>query len=243
MGFGDKFKGFWRRIWYGGPGWRKWLARIVIVLVAWPLLMTLVYAFVPVPISNVMLLRLITGNGLHKSWVSLDLMSPDLPRAVIASEDQRFCSHHGIDWVEFEDAMDGGDEGPRRGASTISMQVAKNLFLWDGRSFIRKGLEMPLAIYMDGIWSKHRMLEIYLNIVEWAPGIYGAEAAAQHHFHKSASALTRKEAALLAAVLPNPIKRDAGRPSGKVRQVANRIQLRMSGILPYLTCIQQNPKL
>lgn len=243
MGFGDKFKGFWGRTWSSGPRWRAWLKRIVIVLVAWPLVMTFVYAVVPVPISNVMILRLITGNGLHKTWVSLGAMSPELPRAVIASEDQRFCVHHGIDWVEFEDAMDGGDEAPRRGASTISMQVAKNLFLWDGRSFIRKGLEMPLAIYMDGIWTKRRMLEVYLNVVEWAPGIYGAEAAAQYHFHKPASNLTRREAALLAAVLPNPIKRDAGKPSGKVRQVAARIQLRMGGILPYLACIQQNPKL
>ena len=239
MGFGDKFKGFWN----GGPRWRVWLKRIIFILVAWPLVMTLVYAIVPVPISNVMILRLITGNGLHKQWMRLDAMSPELPRAVIASEDQRFCLHHGIDWVEFEDAMDSGDEAPRRGASTISMQVAKNLFLWDGRSFIRKGIEMPLALYMDALWTKRRMLEVYLNIVEWAPGVYGAEAAAQYHFHKSASNLTRREAALLAAVLPNPIKRDAGKPSGKVKVVAGRIQLRMAGILPYLSCIQKNPKL
>jgi monofunctional biosynthetic peptidoglycan transglycosylase len=96
---------------------------------------------------------------------------------------------------------------------------------------------------MDTVWTKHRMLEIYLNIVEWAPGIYGAEAAAQYHFHKPAAQLTRREAAMLAAVLPNPVKRDAGKPSAKVRQVASRIQLRMGGILPYLSCIQQNPKL
>ncbi|MBG1231220.1 monofunctional biosynthetic peptidoglycan transglycosylase [Aestuariivirga litoralis] len=239
MLFGDKFKGFWN----DGPRWRVWLKRIATVLIAWPLVMTFVYGFVPVPISNVMILRLFTGNGLHKDWVSLSEMSPELPRAVVASEDQRFCSHHGIDWIEFEDAFDGSDEAPRRGASTISMQVAKNLFLWDGRSFIRKGLEMPLALYMDTIWTKRRMLEIYLNIVEWAPGVYGAEAAAQHHFHKSAAQLSRREAALLAAVLPNPIKRDAGKPSAKVRVVASRIQLRMAGIGSYLTCISQNPKL
>ena len=239
MGFGDKLKGFWR----GGPRWRVWLFRILAILIAWPLMMTFVYAVVPIPISNVMILRLITGNGLHKTWVSLNSISPELPRAVVAAEDQRFCSHHGIDWIEFEDAMDSGDEGPKRGASTISMQVAKNLFLWDGRSFIRKGFEMPLAVYMDAIWTKRRMLEVYLNIVEWAPGIYGAEAAAQYHFHKSAAQLTRREAAFLAAVLPNPIKRDAGKPSAKVRMVASRIQLRMSGILPYLSCIQGKPKL
>lgn len=239
MGFGGKFKAFWN----DGPRWLVWIKRIAAILVAWPLVMTLVYGVVPVPISNVMVLRLFSGNGLHKDWVSLDQMSPDLPRAVIASEDQRFCSHHGVDWVEFDDAMDNSDEAPRRGASTISMQTAKNLFLWDGRSFIRKGLEMPLAFYMDAIWTKRRMLEVYLNIVEWGPGIYGAEAAAQHHFGKPAAKLTRREAALLAAVLPNPIKRDAAKPSAKVRVLASRIQLRALGMGPYLTCINQNPKL
>ena len=118
------------------------------------------------------------------------------------------------------------DEGPIRGASTISMQTAKNLFLWDGRTFLRKGLEMPLALWMDLVWSKRRMIEIYLNIVEWAPGVYGAEAAAQHHFRKSAAKLTKREAALLAAVLPNPIKRKAGKPSKRVSAIANRILIR-----------------
>ena len=198
--------------------------------------MTLVYAVVPPPVSNVMLLRLANRDGLHKQWLALDKMSPWLARAVVASEDQRFCQHHGVDWVEFQDALDQTD-GPSRGASTISMQTAKNLFLWDGHSYIRKGLEMPLAYYMDFIWTKHRMLEVYLNIAEWAPGIYGAEAAAQHHFGKSATQLTRREAALLAAVLPNPIKREAGKPSRGVKLVAARIQLRMGSIDAYLTCI------
>jgi len=238
MAFRDKLKAFWS----SGPRWRVWLLRILTLIIAWPLVMTLVYGVVPVPFSNLMLLRLFKGNGMTKDWVSMDMMSPDLPRAVIASEDQRFCTHHGVDWVEFQDAMDG-DEGPTRGASTISMQVAKNLFLWDGRSFIRKGLEMPLAYYMDGVLTKRRMLEIYLNIVEWAPGVYGAEAAAQHHFGKPASKLSRREAALLAAVLPNPIKRDAGKPSLKVKMVASRIQLRMAGIDAYLACLHQNPRL
>ncbi len=186
-----------------------------------------------------MLLRLFNGNGLHKQWVSLDRISPNLPRAVLSSEDARFCIHHGVDWVEFQDAVDGGDNGesPSRGASTVSMQTAKNMFLWDGRSFIRKGLELPLAYYMDFIWTKRRMIEVYLNIVEWAPGVYGAEAAAQLHFHKSASQLTRREAALLAAVLPNPIKRNAGKPSRGVQTIASRIQLRMAAMDSYLTCI------
>ena len=233
MTFGDKLKAFWFR----GPRWRIWLKRGIVILIGWPLVMTLVYGVVPVPFSNLMIFRLFKGNGLTKDWVSYSSMSANLPRAVLASEDQRFCSHHGVDWIEFQDAMDGGDEGPSRGASTISLQVAKNMFLWDGRSFIRKGLEMPLALYMDGILTKRRMMEIYLNIVEWGPGIYGAEAAAQHHFGKPAAKLTQREAALLAAVLPNPIKRDAGHPSAKVRAIAARIQDSMDSMDGYLACL------
>ena len=233
MTFGDKLKAFWFR----GPRWRIWLKRGIVILIGWPLVMTLVYGVMPVPFSNLMIFRLFKGNGLTKDWVSYSSMSVHLPRAVLASEDQRFCSHHGIDWIEFQDAVDGGDEGPSRGASTISMQVAKNMFLWEGRSFIRKGLEMPLALYMDGILTKRRMMEIYLNIVEWGPGIYGAEAAAQHHFGKPAAKLTQREAALLAAVLPNPIKRDAGHPSAKVRAIAARIQDSMDTMDGYLACL------
>ncbi|HMT15462.1 MAG TPA: monofunctional biosynthetic peptidoglycan transglycosylase, partial [Aestuariivirga sp.] len=163
-------------------------------------------------------------GDLYGKSLTVKEMSPWLPRAVITSEDQRFCYHNGVDWVELqgvvEDAFDD-DEAPVRGASTISMQTAKNLFLWDGRFFIRKILEMPVAFWMDTVWTKRRMIEVYLNIVEWAPGVYGAEAAAQHHFHKPARNLTRREAALLAAVLPNPIKRKAGKPSRRVNILAH----------------------
>jgi monofunctional biosynthetic peptidoglycan transglycosylase len=212
------------------------------ILALYPLVFTLIYAVVPPPISNVQILRLFTGNGLTKDWVSLDEMSPHLARAVVTSEDARFCEHHGVDWVEVqgvvEDAFDD-DEGPIRGASTIPMQAAKNLFLWDGRFAIRKILELPVAMWMDLIWSKRRMMEVYLNIVEWAPGVYGAEAAARHHFKKPAAKLTRREAALLAAVLPNPIKRQAGKPSKRVNSAANRILARMAGMAPYLTCLDK----
>lgn len=218
--------------------WGFWLLAF---LVAWPVVMTLVYAVVPPPFSNVMLLRALSGSGIDRQWVSLGDISPNLPRAVISSEDARFCEHRGVDWVEFqgviEDALDQ-DEAPVRGASTIPMQTAKNLFLWDGRFAIRKLIELPLAMWMDLVWSKRRMIEIYLNIVEWAPGVYGAEAAARHHFGKSAKKLTKKEAALLAAVLPNPVKRNAGKPSRGVRATANRILIRMNGMGPYLTCLQ-----
>jgi monofunctional glycosyltransferase len=224
----------------GWKAWQRWLAYAAAFIVAWPLVMTIVYAVAQPPFSNLMLLRLVNGNGLHKQWVPLSQMSPQLARAVITSEDARFCEHNGVDWVEFqgvvEDVFDD-DEGPIRGASTISMQLAKNMFLWDGRNPVRKGLEIPIAYWMDLILSKKRLIEIYLNVVEWAPGVYGAEAASQLHFRKSVSKLTKREAALLAAVLPNPIKRKAGKPSRRVSVTANRIMARMNGMGGYLTCI------
>src|SRR5262245_14239954 len=222
--------------------WPRRLAAVAVFIVLWPLLMTFVYAVVPPPASNLMIGRLVNGNGLTYDWVSLDKISPYLPLAVISSEDARFCSHNGVDWIEFSDvldeATDGDGEGPIRGASTISMQTAKNLFLWDGRSPIRKVLELPLAYWMDFFWTKRRMIEVYLNIVEWAPGIYGAEAASRYHFKKSAAKLTKREAALLAAVLPNPIKRSAGRPSKRVSRIAGRIMARMNIMGPYVTCLR-----
>jgi monofunctional biosynthetic peptidoglycan transglycosylase len=229
-----------RRYLDGLKPWQRRLVYGLAFVIAWPIVMTLVYTAVPPPFSNLMILRLFTGNGIHKDWVSLGEMSPYLANAVITSEDARFCDHNGVDWVEFQGVVDDvfdDDEGPIRGASTISMQTAKNLFLWDGRSFIRKGLEIPMAYWMDLVFSKRRMIEIYLNIVEWAPGVYGAEAASQFHFRKPAAKLTKREAALLAAVLPNPIKRKAGKPSKRVSSIANRIMSRMNGMGSYLACL------
>lgn len=231
------------------PGWRRalrWALYGLGFLIAWPIVMTLVYAVVAPPVSNVMLLRALGGAGIDRQWASLEEISPWLPRAVIASEDARFCAHNGVDWIEFQNVIDDAldkDEAPVRGASTIPMQTAKNLFLWDGRFAIRKALELPLAMWMDLIWSKRRMIEVYLNIVEWAPGVYGAEAAARHHFGKSAKNLTKTEAARLAAVLPNPIRRNAGKPSKGVRAIASRILVRMAGIGPYLACLEPPSRL
>jgi monofunctional glycosyltransferase len=234
-----------RVFWQARSLWQRRILATLACLAVWPLVGTLIYGFIPPPVSNIMILRLFTGNGIHKDWVSLDQMAPSLAASVISSEDARFCTHNGVDWVEFQqvvsDALDEG-EGPSRGASTISMQTAKNLFLWDGRGplgAVRKVLELPLALWMDAVWTKRRMIEVYLNIVEWAPGVYGAEAAAQHHFKKSAAKLTRREAALLAAVLPNPIKRKAGKPSRGVRIIAGIIERRARGMGPYLTCLQR----
>ena len=221
--------------------WPRRLTTVAIFIALWPLLMTFVYAVLPPPASNLMIFRLFNGNGISYDWVSLDDISPYLPLAVVSSEDARFCSHNGVDWIEFSDvldeATDGDGEGPIRGASTISMQTAKNLFLWDGRNPIRKVLELPLAYWMDLVWTKRRMIEVYLNIVEWAPGVYGAEAASRYHFKKPAAKLTKREAALLAAVLPNPIKRSAGKPSKRVSRIAQRIMARMNIMGPYVTCL------
>jgi monofunctional glycosyltransferase len=232
-----------RAFWAARGPWQRRALKAMAVIIAWPFVMTFVYGVVPPPISNLMVFRLLAGNGLSKDWVSLSEMSPHLAASVITSEDARFCEHHGVDWIEFQDVVDevfDDDEQPIRGASTISMQTAKNLFLWEGRGplgAVRKVVELPVALWMDLIWTKRRMIEVYLNIVEWAPGVYGAEAAAQHHFRKPASKLSRREAALLAAVLPNPIKRRAGKPSKRVSSIANRIQFRARSMGAYLTCL------
>jgi monofunctional biosynthetic peptidoglycan transglycosylase len=223
--------------------WRRylrWAAVAGLALLAVPLILIPLYDFVAPPVSSLMLLRALHGNGIAKTWVKLDQISPWLARAVVTSEDARFCEHNGVDWIEMQGVIDdalSADEAPIRGASTIPMQTVKNLFLWDGRAVIRKGVEIPFAMWMDLVMSKRRILEIYLNIVEWAPGIYGAEQAARFHFRKSAAKLSQREAALLAAVLPNPIKRQAGKPSRGVMNIASRIMIRMQGMGPYLTCL------
>jgi monofunctional biosynthetic peptidoglycan transglycosylase len=160
---------------------------------------------VPVPITPLMLIRLAEGEDLRKDWVPLGQMAPVLPQAVIASEDNRFCGHNGFDWAALGEVLDDLRAGERaRGASTITMQTAKNLFLWPDRSLLRKGLEAWLTPQIELIWDKQRILEVYLNVVEMGPGIYGAEAAARAYFGKPASDLTPTEAARLAAILPNP---------------------------------------
>jgi monofunctional biosynthetic peptidoglycan transglycosylase len=211
---------------------RRILRVIILVALAYPALVALLglaYLLVP-PVSTLMLGRWLTWEGADRSYVPLRAISPHLPLAVLASEDARFCQHSGVDWGALREVIeDAVDDGPSRGASTIPMQVAKNLFLWPSRSYVRKGLEIPIALYIDLIWSKRRVIEVYLNIAEWGPGIFGAEAAARHHFGKGAGDLSRREAALLAASLPNPILRNAGKPSQGVRRRAAVIQARMAG--------------
>ena len=214
---------------------------IALAVLAVPYVLILAYAPPVVhPVSTLMLSDLVTLKGYDRRWVSLDDISPNLVRSVMMSEDGQFCRHGGIDWGEMKAVVEGALDGEStRGASTIPMQTVKNLFLWNGRSFVRKALEMPLAIVADFVWSKRRMMEVYLNVAEWAPGVYGAEAAAQHHFGVPASDLTRRQAALLAAALPNPATRVAGKPGPGMRRIAGVVERRARNAGEYTTCIYQ----
>jgi monofunctional glycosyltransferase len=175
------------------------------------------------PVSTLMLWRWATRSRVERVVTPIDSLLPTLPRAVIAAEDARFCSHDGIDFGELRSVLKAETDGVRRrrGASTITQQLAKNLFLWPGHSYVRKALEFPLALWIDLVIPKRRQLEIYLNIAEWGPnGEFGAEAGARRAFGKPSAALSASEAALLAAALPNPILRDARRPSPALRRLA-----------------------
>ena len=175
------------------------------------------------PPSTLMFARWLSGRSVEREVVTLDSISPSLPALVIASEDARFCLHAGVDWDALRLVLNDEGDGPSRGASTIPMQVAKNLFLWPSRSYIRKALEIPLALYLDLIWSKRRMMEVYLNIAEWGDGVFGAEAAARRHFGKSARDLTAHESAVLATSLPNPVVRNPAKPSRHQRALAGTV--------------------
>jgi monofunctional biosynthetic peptidoglycan transglycosylase len=191
------------------------------------------------PPSMLILGRWLTRQPVERVWVPLDDISRNLIAAVVTSEDARFCSHHGVDWIEMRNAIEDEDNegGPSRGASTITMQTVKNLFLWNSHSFIRKGLEIPMALGLDRIWSKRRILEVYLNIAEWGEGVFGAEAAARRDFGKSAKDLTLREAALLAAALPNPKLRDARHPSRGHQRRAATIARMASPDADWLDCV------
>ena len=188
------------------------------------------------PASPLMIGRWLTGQPVDRRWVPLAAVSPRLVASVILSEDGQFCRHHGVDFAALRQVIRGG--APSRGASTLTMQVVKNLFLWPGRSYLRKALEIPLALLVDALWGKRRVLEAYLNVAEWGEGVFGAEAAAQRDFGKAAAALTPREAALMAAALPNPILRSAVKPSRRHRQLAQRL-VDMQGLAgPHVACVE-----
>ncbi len=223
---------------------RRWIFRAllcVVILALLPFLLIPVYAVLNPPVTVLQLSKAWSGNAITKSWVALPKIASTLPAAVIASEDARFCSHQGIDWEVVQKVVEDKLENPDkrvRGASTITMQIAKNLFFPPTRSLLRKTMEVPLALWIDLIWSKRRQMEVYLNIVEWAPGIYGASAAAKHHFKKSARKLSRRDAARLAASLPNPRVRKAGRPGPLTRRIAARVERRMRAGTADMSCLK-----
>lgn len=225
------------------PAWRRWVRRAALTIAGLAfgyaaLVLALIFAYrtFDPPLSTLMLELKMRGEEIDYRPVPLTRISSYLQRAVVTSEDARFCRHGGVDWGALAEAMQDS-----RGGSTITMQTAKNLFLWPSRSYIRKAIEIPVALSIDFAWPKRRVLEVYLNIAEWGPGIFGAEAAAQYHFNKPASRLTAHEAALLAASLPNPIAREAGEPSRITALLASRLRARMAHSDSYVGCLGLRP--
>lgn len=213
----------------------RWVGRILLGALAASLLAVVLLRFVDPPVTPLMLLRLAQGVvhgrwvGIDRSWVDLDDVSPALLRSVIAAEDARFFVHHGVDFAELERARDFNERqrGKRvRGASTITMQCARSTFLWTGRTWVRKGLEVYLTALLELLWSKRRILEVYVNVVEWGDGVYGIGAASERAFGVPAARLTAQQAALLTAVLPSPRKWSATEPSPYIRGRAARIAAR-----------------
>jgi monofunctional glycosyltransferase len=219
------------------------IARIVvivlIVLVVLPYLIAPLYRVIN-PVSTLMLWRWATFQSVERTWVPLAEISPNLALAVIVAEDGRFCAHRGIDTGELLAAIREVDDlSDARGGSTITQQVAKNLFLWGSRSYVRKVLELPLALWIDLMLPKRRILEIYLNIAEWGPdGEFGAEAGARHAFNRSAGQLSAGQAALMAATLPNPHQRNAGQPTVAMRRLAGIHQRRMGIMARNDSCLR-----
>jgi monofunctional biosynthetic peptidoglycan transglycosylase len=216
----------------------RWFLGFALGLVLCLAVLLIAYLFV-VPYSTVMLARVITREPVERIAVPLSAISPNLIAAVVTSEDAHFCKHHGVDWGALREVIDeSGDEGLSRGASTISMQVARNLFLWQSPfAYLRKALEIPLALIIDFVWPKRHILSIYLNIAEWGDGIFGAEAASETYFGKPASDLSLNEAALLAGVLPNPQDRDPREPD-RALLIHERVVLKHLGAgSPNLSCL------
>ncbi|WP_417671221.1 monofunctional biosynthetic peptidoglycan transglycosylase [Roseibium sp.] len=217
--------------------WRRWLLRCALTVLLLPPILTIIYAVVP-PVSTLMLARYAQLLWVDRQWTPLEDISPHLVRSVITSEDARFCEHGGVDWSALGTQIEVLSEGETpRGASTLTMQTAKNLFLWNGRSFIRKGLELPLALMLDAMLTKRRIMEIYLNIAEWGEGVFGAEAAAHAWYGIPAKDLSRTQAARLATALPNPLGRNPAKPSSGHRKLAATNLTRVRGAGDIFGCV------
>ena len=200
---------------------------VLIFVILGPVAVVAVYRVVPPPITWLMVQRLFEGKGFDRRWVLLSDISPQLVRAVIASEDSGFCQHHGFDLTAIEKALHHNAVSERiRGGSTISQQTAKNVFLWPHRDWVRKGLETWFTVLIEGLWGKPRIMEVYLNSIEWGPGVYGAEAAAQANFHTSARVLSPAQAARLAAIIPKPLAWKAARPGPYIQRRSGTIVAR-----------------
>ena len=202
----------------------KFILKLFVWAVTLSLVWVVAYRWIDPPTTSLMIRDHFNDVKVYREWVGLNEMSRHIPRAVIAAEDSRFCEHNGFDIEAIEKAMERNKQGKKlRGGSTISQQTAKNAFLWSGRTWIRKGLEAWFTVLIEFIWGKPRIMEVYLNIAEYGRGVYGVQAASIHYFNKPASKLSRVEAARLAAILPQPIKRDAASPGRYTKRYANRI--------------------
>jgi monofunctional biosynthetic peptidoglycan transglycosylase len=215
----------------------RWIFRIFVggglLVLLLPVVAVLIYRIVPPPVTPLMLWRAWQGQPIHQIWRSLPELSPQIMKAVVAAEDSRFCLHHGFDWDAIARDMEENERGGRlRGASTISQQTAKNLILWPDRSWLRKGAEAYVTVLLENLWPKSRIIETYLNIIEWGPGIYGVEAASETYFHADNKTLTPSRAALLAAILPDPLRRSPAHPSAYVERYAHTIAVRMGELAP-----------
>lgn len=222
----------------------RWIGKLIWKISLWffglSIGLVILYRFVPVPITPLMVIRLVEQSfdpkkdvRLYKDWVSINEMSRHAPQAVYAAEDQKFMDHNGFDIEAMEKAWENNKKGKRiKGASTITQQTVKNVFLWPSRSYVRKGLEAYFTVLVELIWSKERIIEVYLNVIEMGNGIYGIEAASQTFFNKSASKLSQSQAALIAAVLPNPRRWSPAKPTGYIRGRQAWIVRQMNNLEP-----------
>ena len=217
----------------------KWMFRIIIGFIIGSVLLVAVYIVINTPLTPLMIIRVFEGwfggknVGITKTWKSYDEISPNVFRSLMAGEDGKFLKHNGFDWNAIERAKKTNErrKGKRLiGASTISMQTSKNVFLWHGRNYVRKGLEAYFTVLIEALWGKKRILEVYANCIEWGDGIYGVEAASQAYFGKSCEKLSAREAALLAAIVPNPRRWSASKPTSYIQRRASMIQARAGGM-------------